>query len=129
MLARHAFPARIGVGKKVADVRLANRAEDGVADGVHQRVRVRMAVEAFRVWNLHAAEDELCARRPIDERHSQCQREPWKDYKIFGGRKRRKMKKVLALSRKSGRRYPTRKHCVNASDWSLYEKSPAGKNW
>ena len=43
----------------MADVLLAQRAEHGVADGVHQRVRVRMAVEAFRVRNLHAAEDEL----------------------------------------------------------------------
>jgi len=46
-------------GKKVADVLLANRAQHCVADGVHQRVGVRMAVEAARMRNLHAAEDEL----------------------------------------------------------------------
>ena len=33
--------------------------EDGVADSVHQGVRVRMAVEALRMRDLHAAEDEL----------------------------------------------------------------------
>ena len=43
----------------MADILLAERAEDGVADGVHQRVGVRMAVEALSVRNLHAAEDEL----------------------------------------------------------------------
>ena len=47
-LARRAFPARVGVREKMADVRLAERAEERVADGVHQRVGVRMAVEAFR---------------------------------------------------------------------------------
>ena len=58
-LARRVLPARVGVREKVADVLLAERAEDGVANRVHERVGVRMAVEAFRVRNLHAAEDEL----------------------------------------------------------------------
>jgi hypothetical protein len=43
----------------MADVRLAERAEERVADGVHERVGVRMAVEALRVRNLDAAEDKL----------------------------------------------------------------------
>ena len=46
----------------MADVLLAQRAENGVADRVHQRIRVRMAVQPFRVWNLHAAQDELASR-------------------------------------------------------------------
>ena len=49
-------------GKKMADVRLAQRAEHRVADRVHQHVRVRMAVQALRVRNFHAAQDELAAR-------------------------------------------------------------------
>ena len=58
----YAAPARVGVREKMADVLLAERAEDGVADGVHERVGVRMAVEAFGVGNLHAAEDEFAPR-------------------------------------------------------------------
>lgn len=41
------------------DVRLSQRAEKGVANRVHQCVRVRVAVQTFRVWNLHAPEDQL----------------------------------------------------------------------
>ena len=43
----------------MADVRFAQRAEERVANGVHERVGVRMAVEALGVRNLDAAEDEL----------------------------------------------------------------------
>ena len=56
--AGHAFPARVGVGEKMADVRLAERAEERVADGMQERVGIRMAVEALRVRDLDAAEDE-----------------------------------------------------------------------
>ena len=52
------LPTRVGVGKEVADVRFAERAKERVANGVHERVGVRMAVETLRVRNLHAAEDE-----------------------------------------------------------------------
>ena len=41
---------------------LAERAEDGVANRVQERVGVRMAVEALGVRNLDAAEDELAPR-------------------------------------------------------------------
>ena len=58
-IAGNIFPAWVGVGKKVADVRLAQRAEKRVANRVHERVGVRMAVEALAVRNLDAAEDEL----------------------------------------------------------------------
>ena len=46
----------------MADVRLAERAEDGVANRVHERVRVRMAVQALGVRDLDAAEDEFASR-------------------------------------------------------------------
>src|SRR5277367_5599313 len=61
-LARHIFPARVGVREKMADVRFAERAEERIADGVHERVGVRMAVETLRVRNLDAAEDEFASR-------------------------------------------------------------------
>src|SRR5208282_1588746 len=61
-LAGRAFPARVGVREKMADVRLAERAEKRVANRVHERVRVRMAVQAFGVRNLDAAEDEFASR-------------------------------------------------------------------
>src|ERR1022692_1388616 len=61
-LAGNIFPARVGVWKKVANVRFAQRAEERVANGVHQRVGIRMAVETFGVWNLDAAEDEFASR-------------------------------------------------------------------
>ena len=54
-------PARVGVRKEMADVRLAQRAEHRVADGVHQDVRIRMSIEPLAVRNLNAAEDELSA--------------------------------------------------------------------
>ena len=50
------------LGEKVADVRLAERAEERVANGMHERIGVRMSVEALRVRNLDAAEDELAPR-------------------------------------------------------------------
>jgi hypothetical protein len=43
----------------MADVRLAQRAEQGVANGVHQGIRIRMAVEALGMRNLHATQDQL----------------------------------------------------------------------
>ena len=46
----------------MADVRFAQRAEERVANRVHQRVGVRMAVEALGVRNLNAAENELASR-------------------------------------------------------------------
>jgi len=44
------------------DVLFTQRAEDGVADGMHQRVCVRVAVEAFGMWNLNAAKNEFSSR-------------------------------------------------------------------
>ena len=61
-LAGRAFPARVGVRKKMADVRFAERAEERIANRVHERVRVRMAVQALGVRNLDAAEDEFASR-------------------------------------------------------------------
>ena len=60
--ARRIFPARVGVREKVADVRFAKRAEKRVANCVHERIRVRMAVETFGMGNLNAAEDEFASR-------------------------------------------------------------------
>ena len=56
------FPARIGVRKKVPDVRLAQRAQQRVADGVHQNVGVRVTVESLGVRDFDAAENELPPR-------------------------------------------------------------------
>src|SRR5581483_7047292 len=57
--ARRILPARVGVREKMADVRLAHRAEQRVANRVHERVGVRMAVETFGVRNLDAAENQF----------------------------------------------------------------------
>ena len=54
-----AAPARIGVGEEVADVGLAQGAEDGVANSVHEHVGVGMPVQPFGVWDVHATEDQL----------------------------------------------------------------------
>jgi hypothetical protein len=59
--ARHVFPTRVGVREKMANVFLAQRAQHGVADGVHEGVGVGMAVETFRVGNFHAAEKKFPA--------------------------------------------------------------------
>jgi len=41
----------------------ARRARPGARrNRVHERVRVRMAVQALGVWNLNAAQDELASR-------------------------------------------------------------------
>ena len=43
----------------MADVLLADRPEHGIADGVHERVGIRMAVQTLRMRNLDSAQDEL----------------------------------------------------------------------
>ncbi len=45
----------------MSDVRLAQRAQDGIADGVHEGIRIRMAVQALAVRDFHAAQDELAS--------------------------------------------------------------------
>jgi hypothetical protein len=35
--------------------------EQGVANGMHEHIRVGMAQESFGVWNLNAAQNELAA--------------------------------------------------------------------
>lgn len=57
--AGRAFPARVGVRKKMSDVFLPERTEDGIANRVHERVRIGMAIETFRVRNFNAAENEF----------------------------------------------------------------------
>src|SRR5260221_6342210 len=59
--ARRAAPAGIGVRKKMADVCFAQRAKEGVADGVHERIGVGVAVEAFGVRDFDAAQNEFAA--------------------------------------------------------------------
>ena len=51
-------PAEEDIAEQKA-VRLAKRAQYGIANRVHQNVRVRMAVESLSVRNLDAAKDEL----------------------------------------------------------------------
>ena len=59
--AARAPPTRVGVGKEMADVRLAQGAENGVADRVHQYVGIRMSFQTFRVRNLHPAQEEFAS--------------------------------------------------------------------
>ena len=42
----------------MADIHLTNRSQDGVRDGVHQGIGIRMSGETFGVWNFDAAEDK-----------------------------------------------------------------------
>ena len=53
--ARRATPLRVRVRKERSDVAFANRAQHGIADGVHQYVRVRMSLQAFAMRNLDTA--------------------------------------------------------------------------
>ncbi len=53
----------VGVGKVMADVAFADRAEHRVGDRVREHVRIAMAVEAVRVRDLDAAENERAAFR------------------------------------------------------------------
>ena len=46
----------------MADVALADGAQDRVADGMHQNIRVGMAVQTLGVRNFHAAQNEFTAR-------------------------------------------------------------------
>ena len=59
--AGHRLPARIGIGKEVADVGLAQGAQNGITNCVHQDIRIGVSLESFRVWNFDAAEDEFSA--------------------------------------------------------------------
>ena len=46
----------------MADIRLAQGAKDRVTNGVHERVGIRVAVQAFGVRNLDTAENEFAPR-------------------------------------------------------------------
>src|SRR5436190_11891544 len=59
--AGRSLPTWVGVREKMADVFFTERSEDGVANRMHERVRIRMAVEPFGVRNFHAAEDEFAS--------------------------------------------------------------------
>jgi hypothetical protein len=43
----------------VADIRFSKRAQQSVADGMHQGVRVRMTIESLGVRDFHASEHKL----------------------------------------------------------------------
>ena len=45
-----------------ADVAQGGRAQHGIGDRMQQRVRIRMALQAERVRDLHSPENELAAR-------------------------------------------------------------------
>ena len=51
-------PALICVREEMADIGLAHRAQDGITDGMHQGIGVRMAVQAFGVGNVHASKHQ-----------------------------------------------------------------------
>ena len=55
------LPARVGVGEKRPDVLLAQRAQESVAQRVHQDVRIRVALQSFAMRNLHTAQDEFAS--------------------------------------------------------------------
>ena len=59
--AGRALPTGIGVRKEMADVFLADGAEDGIRDGVHEGIGIRMAIEALGVGDFNAAEDEFAS--------------------------------------------------------------------
>jgi len=58
-LARHAFPARVGVREKMADVLLAERAENGVAQRMNHHVAVGMRHRSLVVGNQDPTKPEL----------------------------------------------------------------------
>ena len=60
-IAGRASPARVGVGKKMADIRFAQSAKHCIANGVHQDIGIRMSFQTFGVRNLHPAQDEFAA--------------------------------------------------------------------
>src|SRR5262249_41891580 len=57
--AGRAFPPGIGVGKKVADVRLANGAQEGITNGVHQDVGIGVTLQTFAMGDFDSTEDEF----------------------------------------------------------------------
>ncbi len=57
-----AFPLRVGWREMAADVAVAERAVDGVGDGMAQHVRVGMADEPAPVRHLEATEPDVVAR-------------------------------------------------------------------
>ena len=56
------FVGVVGVGKQNADVAERGRAEQRIADGMQQHVRVAMAFQSPVVRDLHAAQKQLAAR-------------------------------------------------------------------
>jgi hypothetical protein len=64
-LAGRVFPARIGVGEKVADVRFAERAQNRVRDGVEQHISIGMPIESLGMRNFDPAQNQLPALREL----------------------------------------------------------------
>ena len=58
---RRAFPARIGVGEMLADVAVADGAEQRVGQRVQRHVGVGMAFERVRVGDSDAAQPDMVA--------------------------------------------------------------------
>ena len=56
-VAGRSTPARVSVGKEMSDIDLAKSAEDGVANGVHQHIRVGMSVQTFCMSYVDSAEN------------------------------------------------------------------------
>ena len=56
-----ALVIRIGVGEKRADIAQARSTQNGIGDGVQQRVGVAVAVKAQRMFDFDAAENEFAA--------------------------------------------------------------------
>ena len=56
--AARVFPLRIGIGKMFADIAQPDRAQQGVANRVRQRVGVGMPFESARMRNFDSAQNQ-----------------------------------------------------------------------
>jgi len=45
----------------MSDISLSERAEDCIADSVHEDIGIRMTFETLGMWNFNSTEDELSA--------------------------------------------------------------------
>ena len=65
--APHRVPAGVGIREEMPDIGLPDGSQNRIANGVHQDIRIGMAVQALRVRYLDTAEEELATLdQPMD---------------------------------------------------------------
>jgi len=61
--ARRASPTGVRIWEKMADICFPQSTQDGIANGVHQDIGIRMPLQSLSVWNFYPSQNEFTAFR------------------------------------------------------------------